>query len=363
MTVIAAFELDGHVAMFGDLLTTGLTPQSRPSASVPAVGDVTDFFGDSGWSILGLAQKVVIVTDHLVVAWTGWWVDARVVIAELRELTAGRRIGPAELIAFLQNHPDLRRGRTEFIVLIEHEGEIATLCTPNAEHIDSAIGRAVAAGSGTWHLRELMHQGRAPPRLDGIHPGAKTAVSGILRLAAQLLTIEHRGGTDGAATLRDCFGGGYEIALFDFELKRFRKLPTETTYTFWDGAVNGNQLLLASSPLLLIKQRYIEDALAIRSVLVDSQNMAARDHKFVVMPMYEAPRPTVAALEQTAWRSQEYCHCVLVRTARGVRFLTAVEFFRTSEPTLAIIEDQRGLGFEGIDRLHDRIRSMWNGPD
>lgn len=114
MTAIAAFSVDRCPVVFGDLLLTGPRESSRQVA-VPAIGDVHDFFGGSGWSILGLEQKVVLINQHCVLAWAGSWLGASVAISELRFLASTQVLTADGVRAFLAGHPDVRAQGVGFI--------------------------------------------------------------------------------------------------------------------------------------------------------------------------------------------------------------------------------------------------------
>jgi hypothetical protein len=82
-------------------------------------------------------------------------------------------------------------------------------------------------------------------------------------LGGLLLQAEFRGG-DAAATLRNMFGGGYEIAFYSNG--RMQKLR-EVTYVVWEALLTAHNVHV-SLPQLLVKQTYVDDYLLVRSARV-----------------------------------------------------------------------------------------------
>lgn len=123
MTVIAAFEVQDSPLLFGDLLITGPTT-GRNKAAVPAQGEVQDFFGESGWSISGLGQKVCLLSDSFAIAWAGSWLGARVAIAELRRRAESGPVSANDAREYLASEPDLKRHPAAFIGLTHFDGRV-----------------------------------------------------------------------------------------------------------------------------------------------------------------------------------------------------------------------------------------------
>ena len=114
MTAIAAYSVDSCPVVFDDLLISG--PSDKPNqVATPAGGDVTNFFGNSGWEIRGLVQKVVILSPDCAFAWSGSYVAAHVAIKELREIAAQEELTPTRINSFLSSHPDLIRHGASFV--------------------------------------------------------------------------------------------------------------------------------------------------------------------------------------------------------------------------------------------------------
>ena len=66
MTIIAAFLVDNVPVILGDMLISGPELTDR-DVGIPTIGDVTEVFpSNSGYSIVGMEQKIVVLSDDLV---------------------------------------------------------------------------------------------------------------------------------------------------------------------------------------------------------------------------------------------------------------------------------------------------------
>ncbi len=90
MTIVSAFNVGKNPVVVGDLLLSG-PERSEQSMGIPVVGDITQVFPvGSGWSIVGLRQKVNLVAPNCVIAWADSQLGASIVIKELRNMASCR---------------------------------------------------------------------------------------------------------------------------------------------------------------------------------------------------------------------------------------------------------------------------------
>src|SRR5687768_569719 len=101
MTLIATFSVNKYPVVFGDLLLTGPASAGKRVA-LPTQGPDHDFFGDSGWAISGLTQKVNIVSPNCAIAWAGSWLEARCAISGLRDLAQSQTLTTDVVRSFLR---------------------------------------------------------------------------------------------------------------------------------------------------------------------------------------------------------------------------------------------------------------------
>lgn len=300
------------MSFFGDLLITGPTPSDTPVVTVPAQGEVQNFFGDSGWGIRGLKQKVNIVSDNCAIAWAGSWLNARLVISSLRRLSESRELTSADIIDAID---DLGADEesVQFVGLLNEGGERFAFHS-NAEEVTSMVlGDTYVAGTGGDTIRQFERLLGDVKYVEerNVNSGTK-AVAKSLLLGGLLLHSEWRGGL-AASTLLNAFGGGYEFAFF--ENGRMQKLP-EVTFMFWEARLNaeGCGIFL---PLFIVKQAYIDEHLLIRSVrLKATGGLEARtldEQHLMIKPMFDtANRPSEETLRSLPLVSNLLCHCIQV---------------------------------------------------
>ena len=253
MTVVAAFNVRGCPLIFGDLLLTAEVDAGERTVAVPALGDVSDFFGNSGWSIVGMREKVVLISDHCAVAWAGAWLGAAVAIARLREMAAAGPLTTDSVLAYLRDEPDLQRHPASLVGWLVEGERFGQFWFGTSDVFDGGqLGQVYATGSGCAAVREFAQAANAMEwKVTGEAPVGAIAASTALALCGVLLRSEFHSG-DAAEALRAMFGGGYEVA--GYFGGRFRKLG-DLTFLIWEAQVQGDNVLL-SNPQLIIKRNY-----------------------------------------------------------------------------------------------------------
>jgi hypothetical protein len=100
MTLISAFKIGVCPVVVGDLLLSG-PERLEGETSIPVIGNITRVFPQgSGWSIVGLRQKVNLIAENCVVAWSDSQLAATIIIKELRMLSS---VAPLSLSIVLPN--------------------------------------------------------------------------------------------------------------------------------------------------------------------------------------------------------------------------------------------------------------------
>jgi len=69
--------------MLGDILMSGVERPGEP-ARLPTIENITEVFAEgSGLVPTGLRQKIAILSDDLIIGWSGDYIAARTVITDL----------------------------------------------------------------------------------------------------------------------------------------------------------------------------------------------------------------------------------------------------------------------------------------
>ena len=342
MTLVAAYGIEHFAILFGDLLCTGTQSKGRTGAiHIPTQGDVTDFFGESDWGIIGLRQKVNIVSPNCALAWAGEWLGARMAIGGLRRIASTEQIGCRTLIEYIDGSTDPEIQRATLVGFIFEDGVIHRVNINAKERDYKHLGSVVYDGSSDTILDELdqylghefesLHNEAVPPGANAI---AKTCMLGGFLLYSEF-SSGHRAGT-----LLTAFGGGYEMVYFsDGE---FRKLP-EITFIFREAHIL-NKVTTVSDPLLVLKQKYNKDHLFIRSVQFEHRNgtevHTKRDESFTVRPMFDV-EDTPDLSERISLQSKNHCHLVsVIRDGSPAGVFSMFSSFGTTEPAVQFIENR-----------------------
>lgn len=325
MTAIASFRVAGCPALLGDLIISGYENPNR-TAALPTIGDVTNFFPEgSGWTITGLSQKVALISDDCAVAWAGSKLGAQIATTQLRALAKQAPLTKAAIESFLANlDPDITNLGTTLLGFVrDGEDFFQFALEPDNEFIMPEGNFAYTAGTGGKHLKAFL-QSYAPARAWGdekaVYPAQRAYEAGLM-LGGSLLRTERPLGY----TLREYYGGGYEIAVFNGE--RFTK-DTSTTYILWDAREHDRKGF--AHPTRVISHQYDRDVLLVRA---QELKQATPGHftfgevSFdTINPIYSNepyPKELSPSLftEETHW----ICHCFLVSRGRRIQPFPLIE--------------------------------------
>ena len=260
MTLIAALSHDNVWALFGDLLLTGKSSKDH-AVWLPSQKEHQVFFENSGWSVLGFAQKICMVGPNCAIAWSGEYVAARLVIRELQDRAAAGALTLEGIQAYLDGEPELKKHKCAFIGLVEAEGRFGLFGFDVQSFNSPSLGQMVLDGSGSATVYEFSRlMSRATVTAGETTNPLQILVSKALIFASLLLRSEFQGG-DSAATILQLFGGGYELAFHsDGHLHKLDAV----TFVFWDARVLQDRGEL-SHPQFLVTQKYAAEHLLIRS--------------------------------------------------------------------------------------------------
>ncbi|MDO8417087.1 MAG: hypothetical protein Q7S87_12850 [Agitococcus sp.] len=341
MTVIAAFIIDGCPVLFGDLLITGEMESSERIVAVPAVGEVQDFFGTSGWAVMGLYQKVTLLSDNCVIAWAGSWLGAKNAITDLHLLSQKVQLTCEIILRHLSNDEDLRQHQASFVGFVIEGNGFKQFQFGASQFHSPSLGTVYLAGSGSFAIQAFSDllkttNFKAKGKVDIV----ASAISRAIMLGSLLLQEEFRGG-DNAATLMNMFGGGYEIASYQ---GRFKKLG-DLTYVFWEAELN-NDTVSFSIPQFIVKQKYIKDHLIIRSVRIENSVQASayiiKDEQLhTIRPIHTSTiNIEPSEIAGISLQSNLMSHCILVRKKDSIiRIHTFIQHYVNDDDMTTIFED------------------------
>jgi hypothetical protein len=360
MTLIAALGFassEPQAVLFGDLLLTGPRIENSPQP-LPTHLNAHEFFGGFGWGIVGMCQKVCLLSDTMAVAWAGSWLGARIAIQALRDRFANVPTKPAEILDYLKGEPELKQHPASFVGFTLADG-MAHPFYYDAEYVETpTLGAACIAGSGAKTIIDYA----SALKNSGQSQNSLRPVALAFNLGAWLLSNEFRG-REAAPTLRNMFGGGYEVVYLRGQVL---VKPTEYTYWLWEAFVDRTtNIIRLGHPDLVVKQAYHHDHLLIRSATLtrhaETGNFNLSDQGIqIVRPMYDTkdqldPRH----IENLPFGSDITSHCVLARDETGILgILPYTKFSMQSDIHLSISEGKFIMQVDRVllDELQQKLR-------
>jgi hypothetical protein len=297
--------------MFGDLLVSSSTAVGN--LALPTSGGIQPVsVAQSELVPAGIAQKMAIISDNLVVGWSGTQYVARGIMRRLHDQFGVSSPTPEELERFFNEIPLDERREVEFIAMLLVNPTTGFQVGFQALELNHArFGQIRACGSGYGDLGDLVERIGVFTEHDGrdLTPYAKAVGCG-LTMAGDLLAREMLLGD----TLGHHFGGGYEIVT----LSDGRWVKVDDILTiFWvlrETHTGGLEL----SPIThLIKQAYAGDLLVIRS-LAFYTDRPAEDRTFYVDPPYRVSYDHERnAIQRPDFQAKWICHQFIVQRLDG----------------------------------------------
>jgi len=351
MTAVARIAIQDCPMLLGDLLLSG-PPLPGVTASVPTVDDLSAAF-PPGLPFVPrkLCQKIAVVSENLVVGWAGGYDTARAVIAELRRLDATERFTNESL----QRHLDgldpsvwAENGDRYSIGLVgfirDPDNRIAQFGRSSFTLDTQLFGKVGLLGSGLDDFEKFFQQTQRLPEADNraAMNALEQSIGFGLQMGGSLLRIE----LESPASLRQFYGGGYEIAVS--ELGKFKKLD-DVTYVFWWVETDGPNLRGNLVPSRAFRYSYKQDLLRIRSVafIPSGTKTIARQQLFLVPPVYRDVRPDEQVDQSLPPLNARWlCNYFLVRFGDGRLAIFARSAHQPKEKRWIRFEDfPGGVGF------------------
>ena len=330
MTVISAFAIGPCPVVIGDLLLSGL--EQPQQVEIPVIGNVTRVFPrGSGWSIVGLEQKVNLISDNCSAAWAGSRIGALTVMNDLRDFASQAPLTHAKITQFfLDQEPNLAES-VKIVGWVKDE-ESFQIFSFGVEMTEAGLlGEIWAAGSGAEAFIKGIPPGRFPAADRELVPLEK-AVAFFLSTIGPMLQAEFHS----TETLLNFFGGGYEIATFVED--RFSKIG-DITFVFWESEFR-NEVVRIGLPVLALKQDYAGDTLRIRSLrFLNGHSEPYEESHHVILPLGGSAPDGFAESPPPDMNSSFTCHCVLVQSNDPMQVLVRVEY-RTGGSTSIVFNDR-----------------------
>jgi hypothetical protein len=246
MTLIACLTPDKHPVLLADALLS--SRDGRAGVVLPSIGTAHQKIpSKTEFRTWGFDEKLVRISDHLLVAWAGDRDPAEIIIRSLATYAREECVTRGELSAFLQANYAAELARVSLILCLR-EGDNNTTWWHRCEQVFvPAIGLVVFSGIGGKRFVSTLDRLKGP-----LAPGANALMSGTataLFLGGLLLADEMYTGEPIAAN----FGGAYDVATISGG--KTRKVD-DFAFVFWFGEKDrtGHRFNLAK-----VMRRYARD--------------------------------------------------------------------------------------------------------
>lgn len=355
MTAIAVFSVSDCPVLFGDLATSGIEVRGR-TATIPTIGRVTNFFPEgSGWTITGLAQKVTIIADECAVVWAGSHLGAKIAIDKLHDYAQVGRITRSTVSDLLASLPsELASLDISLLGVVVDSNGPFQFGFGDFDKFERADGStAMTSGSGSDYLKRILARvnvSRTRGESSSVHP-AQLAFEAAITTGGSLLRTERPMGF----TLRNYFGGGYEVAVWNGE--RFTK-DASITYILWDGQEPGQNGF--AHPRRLISHLYDDGHLLIRTQELQQTTpgkFTFGEISFGLIHSMKSGERYIRPINQYLFQHDPHwiCHCFLVSRTEKIQPFSMVERCYPGQGPYTRIETHGGI----VTRLHMK-GAFWN---
>lgn len=312
MTIVAAFCVEAYPVLFGDILLSGLETPGK-QIHIPTIGTTGLVFPEgSGFSIVGLCQKLCIVNDRIAVGWAGRRISASIVIQHLSAQCAKREFTLEDIMNFWENDVDKwHKDDLSLVGFIKCRNRINWFGFNFLQYRSQRFGDVYLAGTGaqaTGDFLETLIPQEHPSGMNALEKAIATALfASTHMLGNELIRPE---------VLLNYFGGGAEIV--SLVKGRLRKIG-EITYVFWYVEENKDYSIYFRLPSLALKFAYHEDFLLIRRATFDEGTKTSvfkcDDHRVdIVTPVHKSfDISCLKNLKPPSFNSRWTCHFILVK--------------------------------------------------
>ncbi len=288
MTIVVRLAIRDYPTLIGDLLLSG--PELPGFSPVlPTVKDVASHF-PQGSNLVPRAtgQKIAMITDQLVVGWSGKLGTARDVICELRRLSASDTFTMASLNKHFDSLSPAVWKDIGLLGFIREPNGFAQFLRRAEEMKTTLFGNVGLLGSGSGDVEQfLTGLKQLPNAMEREMNEMEQSLGFALHLTGSFLSLEQMT----AESISKYYGAGYEIASLVGD--KFAKMG-DVTYIFWKAMAHDGQPRLDKQPFQLFRYAYIGDMLVIRAFSFENskQSLSARDDLHYISPVYRDATPT-----------------------------------------------------------------------
>jgi len=262
MTLIAQVSIGGAPVTVGDLLLSS-NQKKGLRTNLPLVGDINQILAGRGLPFeVSCTQKVNILSDRLVVAWSGDSVQAERALKVLLAACARQKLDKTDIQAELEAIDPDQIDELQLIGMLVTDVNGTTITgspfswgVPRTEV--PGLGTVYAAGTGKEEFIRRLSVA------DWTAGNTANEFQVAHALLGDLVNMEYRQG----GTIENRWGGGFEAVFFASDSGRFQKIG-DILHTFW--TIDADSLDRIQFAPMFYKTTYWRDALIIRHARFDA---------------------------------------------------------------------------------------------
>lgn len=331
MTAIMGFGYGGVPVLIGDVVESVSSRYAPTNMYFPSVGRISITPDKKrGRTPSGLVQKLAVIGDNLMIAWTGDVRSANDLLTTIQDANNIEPFSRASLGRFLQQQsPSVNRKDVGLIGVIK-DGDYWTMFQKNVQtYKDKTLGSIFAGGSGARQVAAQLRSFEPPGNKEISGAEVIGVAAGI---SASLITHE----AHHLASLENLYGGVYEIATTGTGKPEKIK---DIMYVHWMTNLDRGRFSRASLTYIY-RIAYWNELLLVRTVKFDCDENAGFDSYIAIRSVFReltseglknAPIPPL--------QSDLVCHLFTFRDQDGnVRSFVRLDNLKGSE--FKVIEKQ-----------------------
>lgn len=323
MTLIASFAINGIPVFIGDLLISRESGNGDQSVSTPSVHKINlQNKKPNSLRIVGMSQKVNLVSDKICVLWSGTKYKAQGFIRYLRNSCGEGPLTYDQFNQLVDGYPIENSSDLNLIVYFYGDKTfwMRQINTPHFYFDGSRLDAIQVAGSGQAHFIQVIEELTQVPKIEGQH----TALDEIISLGLGFASMAMGNQVLTGFGVDEGWGGGFEVAYP--RLGRFEKL-SDVMYLYWLAReLNDGSFEIKNLPRF-IKTEY--QGLRLKMFVCDWSEEFSGERLYIVDPLFEIDKSeevTVPKLNYT-WLVN---YCQVVDKNGSATFYNRIDRFGSS---------------------------------
>lgn len=259
MTIIAGLSFNDYPVIISDLLITTSNINQETRGVIPTLTESESHNVDTKFSIYGMIKKIEIINENFVISWAGDVLKAIAIIGVLKKKFEKSIPSDEEIlkeIGFSKNNSFI------WCVIRDEWPKLSSYNTKIKKDGIKPFDELIYSGTGSEAIEEAIDIFENKSPTENIEDIVVDSVCSCLFLFSHLMNHELIYKKD-SNTLKDRFGGGYDVVCFyDGKFQRIN----EITYLYLDASITKKGKIEIDGSGSLIKQLTDDDVMYVRKI-------------------------------------------------------------------------------------------------